>query len=209
MYQPINQNVMLKKIKHLVIVSLIISFTACSNDEKSTGKIDLTGMKIELSNDFLGNPLLFEYNDLAELENKTAGIVELLMEESSEIIGENLYTDIVMSFKFKDGKALISEYYLLNTRDKHIEGKVLNETNQTLSIPSSTFLLSMLNSYVNGSNCPQGYTMLKSCSNQDTGKGCIAGTIESYVSSNTDANGCANVQVKVGLVNTRVCGSTC
>lgn len=202
---------MFKKIKLLAVLFLIISFTACSNEEKSTDKIDLTGMDIKISSRLGDDPFLFEYADLAELENKAKETAASLIEESLETINEGFFTNVIITFSYKNGKALISEFYLLNTRDDYIEGKIADdEATQTFYAPSSAALLLVLDNYVNGSNCPQGYTMVNSCSNTGNTKGCVGGAVESYLSSNISSVGdCANIQFKVGLLNTRVCGKTC
>lgn len=197
-------------IKNLALIVLILNFNSCSQEEVSSQKqdsLDFSKIKIDLNKSSLGNEIkVFNYKDKAELITKINSSFNLIINDSRELIkNDSEVTDIIINISFKDGKAIISEITELDVKNKTIRKSVKydNTKNSYVANRNLPYIADL-------ASCPDGYTLVDSCSNVSGTKECVGSAVQSYLSDNISGIGdCANVQVQVGTFTTKVCGKTC
>lgn len=183
---------------------------SCEGQEDSVEKVDLTKMKIDLKNSKLNGEIkLFTYSDTKELISNIDEAINLTTEDSKEIIKNNSeITNVITNISFINGKAIISKILYVNYKTKKIiEGYELDINSNTYArLPGDI----NWDEVIGGGGCPTGYSQLASCGNFSNPQTCVGNAIQTYLSANINGPGdCANVQVNVGALNTRVCGRTC
>ena len=96
------------------IILGLLSFTfllSCGGQEDSVEKVDLTKMKIDLKNSKLNGEIkLFTFNNTKELISEIDEAINLITEDSKEIIKNNSeVTNVITNISFINGKAIISK----------------------------------------------------------------------------------------------------
>jgi hypothetical protein len=195
------------------IILGLLSFTfllSCGGQEDSVEKVDLTKMKIDLKNSKLNGEIkLFTFSNTKELISEIDEAINLITEDSKEIIKNNSeVTNVITNISFINGKAIISKILYVNYKTKKIiEGYELDTNSNTYALLSRKINWDEI---LGGGGCPNGYSQLASCGNFSDPQTCVGNAIQTYLSANISGPGdCANVQVNVGALNTRVCGRTC
>ncbi len=195
----------MKKVVLIMIFALaVFTFIQCeSNNEDLNPKIlvddfDFSTIKIDLK---ISN-VLSTYNE-TNFNKKSKEIFLQIIKESNEVIKSNKkITQVVLNLKFVENKVYLESYAYLDSNKKIISKYIFNQ-NTYAKIPD-------LDGLFNGASCPKGYTQLASCGNLDETAACVSSAVGTYLANNISAVGdCANVQVNVGLFNTRVCGQGC
>ena len=190
-----------------IFILIIIS---CEKQVEETNNLDLSKMQINLEESRLGQTIVLAYySDISDLQKKVGEITTSLIEDSNEILNNNNeITDVITNIKFSNGKAIISEVFYVNLDTKEIiEGYVLNEETSTYQKVDPN--LGGFDDFISGS-CPSGYSQIGSCSNLNNPQTCVGNSIQTFLTTNINSIGdCANVQVSVGALNTKVCGKVC
>ena len=167
-------------------------------------------MKIDLKNSKLNGEIkLFNFSNTKELISEIDEAINLITEDSKEIIKNNSeVTNVITNISFINGKAIISKILFVNNNTKKIiEGYELDTNSNTYALLSRKINWDEI---LVGGGCPTGYSQLASCGNFSNPQTCVGNAIQTYLSANISGSGdCANVQVNVGALNTRVCGRTC
>lgn len=171
---------------------------SCQTQDDSFDKNEVISREIPInieSLDFSNGVPMGNYNDVATIKES----IKLLMLDFKGIHDDNGLVNSVIFHIIKDGTQL----YLVGYTTLDFDNNVIKSERIVKSIgpiPPS----------LDAASCPTGYQDLGKCSNFNNVEDCIADKISSFLGSNLSSPGdCANVQVQVGLGNTRVCGKTC
>ena len=188
---------------------LLLSAISCEKQEDES-KVDFNNVKIDLSQARFGsNPVLLHYADVPELLRSLNAPVNSIISDSREIMGQDSrVTDIISIVNFHDGIALLTHVYYLDENSRTVVGGYILDIRTSTYNPVSYGGIDW-DSIFNGGQCPGGYSELASCGNFNNPQNCVASAMSTYMASNLSGIGdCVNVQVKVGALNTRVCGKT-
>jgi hypothetical protein len=189
----------------LIAISLTIS---CEKQDDAEAKVDFKNMKIDLKNSKSGNEVvLFSYQNSQDIGVKLPNSIESTIVDAREIIKTNSeITNVITNISMTNGKAVITGIFYVNEKTKKIiEGYVLNSASNTYSRGEAGWP-----EIFDGASCPDGFLQLGKCNNFDSPKTGVASLIANFFGSNLNGVGdCANVQVNVGAISTRVCGKTC
>lgn len=208
--QSIKESFFKKKLLFAFLV--LFALSACEKKTENERKIDLSNIKIDLKDSKLGGELvLFKYDNTSELFNQLTKSISVLNNDSKEILDKNSeVTNVVTNISFINGKATISKILYINEDQKKIiEGYEYESTTKTYNrLPTDEESLNInWNDAIFGSYSPSGYSEVASCGNGNNPKECVTKAVSSYLSTNISGVGdCANVQVNVGIMSTRVCG---
>lgn len=203
--------------KNLFSIALFFGFAlllnSCSQEEKTSPEkqqVDLSKLDIKVKS-LIDPSILFEYIDAEELRTKgEPAFVDLIKGSFDELDSRTDITQIISVVGVKDGKATVKEIHFIDLdNDRTIERHILDEGTGLYVIDTN-----IEGSMSNGNEtapCPSGFTLIKSCTNnRDTLPGCIGGAVQQYLTSNlTQTGDCVEVQVKVTLSGTKICGKTC
>lgn len=190
-----------------LVFALLLS---CESHDKSNAKVDLSGLEIDLKGSKLGGKVeLFSYENTEELLGNIDKSVNLVIADAEEVLKNNSeITNVLVDISFTNGVAVLTKILYVNQNTKKlIEGYEFDvNTNSYAELPTDLNLEEVFS----GANCPTGYSQISSCGNFSDPQTCISNAIRNYLSANINGPGnCANVQVSVGAINTRVCGKTC
>ncbi len=190
----------------LTLSFVLLVFFSCTQDESVSD--------IQQSKDLIENvPIEFGSLDLSKgvplaKTNDSKGItasLKMLFSEINEMKNKNKEIgEVVLHLSEMSGVVTLQGYHLISKDQKILEFRHSSLSSQTESRwPNPIFILP-------AAACPNGYTDLGSCSNFGDTEECVGELISDHFSNSLNAPGdCANAQVQVGVLNTRVCGSTC
>jgi hypothetical protein len=199
---------MKKKLIPFVLLFLISTVSCEKNQELD--EVKFKDFKVNLSNaKITSNPYLIVYDDIPSLLDKLdSAIDDFYADILDEKNNDPRITDVLANIKFYDGKAIVTEIYFLDaSKEELINGLVFDETLGTYQ-QVNTFI--NWDIVLNGASCPSGYSQVGSCNNVNNPENCISNALNQYLSANlTGIGSCVDVNIKVGLINTRICGKNC
>lgn len=191
------------------MAALGICCHSCEPSEDSS-QVNLGDIPVALEYARLGGPVLITYKDVPELIGKIGMAGVALYEDSREIMDQDSRTSsVITELELKDGRVLLtSVYYLDEVNQVVVGGHILDR--QAGNYNEVSFAGPDWDPVFNGNRCPTGYSQLTSCVNFNDPTQCIGNALTAYVSENLSSMGdCVAIQVKVGALNTRVCGKSC
>ncbi|OUR91585.1 hypothetical protein A9Q87_09765 [Flavobacteriales bacterium 34_180_T64] len=188
-------------LKISICTFLIIGNMSCSQEEVTQNPPLLENFTLDLSKSKLGTPLiLFKYENKDQLINNiNQSFIQIMKDAQDMIIKSNEISEVVTELQFSNNIAAIIRVTYFDENKNGITYKLNANTNKYERSPSSHL-----------AKCPDGYSLLASCSNFDGTKECVASAVGQFLTENISGVGnCANIQVSVGTFSTKVCGKTC
>ncbi|TBR19378.1 MAG: hypothetical protein EPO57_03870 [Chitinophagaceae bacterium] len=191
-----------------VIAISSILFLSCNKSNENAVAVDFSNMKIDLSQSKLGKLMtLVEYNNIEDLSGKLNNQVNLMINDSRELIVDTpSISNVMVTINFSSNKAVITSFYFLNEKNRGLSyGYVWDNVTQAY------LRVGEEGGDGDAPSCPAGYTELAVCGNLSNPEACVAAAITAYLTANLPPvpGSCANVQVIVGTFKTTVCGKKC
>ena len=199
----------MKKKKLLLTCALIIGLLiiSCTEDETTNGSPELSNLNLNLEDSNLGKELvLLQYNSVSDIQFNLEKKIELVLNNIRTEITESKgsITDIHIQLNINTGKITIAEFSKFNTGDNSIVEQVVydQQSNSYNRLPTGIL--------PDFAKCPDGFTLIDSCSNVGNTSECVAQAISGFLTEAVSTIGdCAQVQIEVGTFTTKVCGKNC
>jgi hypothetical protein len=196
--------------KLVAIRILILSLVALNTSSCLSQDVNLDFSKINKEGfTNLKAPLvLAEFNSVEELYRKAPEAVNLLVNESIQYNKENSkVSSVVTQLSIVKNQVIISKIYFLNEEAKQLVQGFYFDANSNSYLPIQT---NDWSDALFGASCPSGMSEIKSCGNFGGTSDCVGGAIRDFLTKAIKSVGdCANVQVHVGALSTRICGGGC